>query len=220
MNTEAFKKAIDDCHKSGGGRVTVPPGIFLTGAIHLKSNVNLHLADSSTILFSTNPKDYLPLVFTRWEGMELMNYSALIYAYGQENIAITGNGILDGGAGDDNWWAWNANRPSKQVPARDLLHDMNHKQTDPRTRIFGEGHYLRPNFIQPYNCKNILISGPRIVRSPPPARLSSICRRGACPDRRSTWKGGLGVMSSGSKPPCHSCPRCASRRRRPATSST
>ena len=166
MNTEAFKKAIGDCHNSGGGRVTVPPGIFLTGAIHLKSNVNLHLADSSTILFSTDPKNYLPLVFTRWEGMELMNYSALIYAYGQENIAITGNGILDGGAGDDNWWAWNANRPSKQVPARDLLHDMNHKQTDPRTRIFGEGHYLRPNFIQPYNCKNILISGPRIVRSP------------------------------------------------------
>ena len=65
MNTEAFKKAIGDCYNSGGGRVTVPPGIFLTGAIHLKSNVNLHLADSSTILFSTDPKNYLPLVFTR-----------------------------------------------------------------------------------------------------------------------------------------------------------
>jgi polygalacturonase len=71
--------------------------------------------------------------------MELMNYSALIYAYGQENIAITGNGILDGGAGDDNWWAWNAGRPSKQVTARDQLHEMNHKQTDPKTRTFGEG---------------------------------------------------------------------------------
>ena len=166
LNTEAFKKAIEDCHKNGGGRVTVPFGIFLTGAIHLKSNVNLHLADSTTILFSTDPKNYLPLVFTRWEGMELMNYSALIYAYGQENIAITGNGTLDGGAGADNWWAWNAGRPSKQVTARDLLHELNHKQTDPKTRTFGEGHYLRPNFIQPYNCKNILISGPKIVRSP------------------------------------------------------
>jgi polygalacturonase len=166
LNTEAFKKAIEDCHNNGGGRVMVPFGIFLTGAIHLKSNVNLHMADSATILFSTDPKNYLPLVFTRWEGMEAMNYSALIYAYGQENIAITGNGILDGGAGDDNWWAWNAGRPSKQVPARDRLHELNHQQTDPKTRIFGEGHFLRPNFIQPYNCKNILISGPRIIRSP------------------------------------------------------
>lgn len=166
LNTEAFKKAIGDCHKSGGGRVTVPFGIFLTGAIHLKSNVNLHMADSATILFSTDPKQYLPLVFTRWEGMELMNYSALIYAYGQENIAITGKGILDGGASAENWWDWNKNRPSKQVPARDSLHELNHKQTDPKTRIFGEGHFLRPNFIQPYNCKNILISGPKIVRSP------------------------------------------------------
>lgn len=166
LNTEAFKKAIDDCNKAGGGRVVVPYGRFLTGAIHLKSNVNLHLVDSTTILFSTDPKDYLPLVFTRWEGMELMNYSPLIYAYGQENIAITGNGILDGGASDANWWEWNARRPSKQVKARDSLHKLMHAQTDPRTRIFGEGHYLRPNFIQPYNCKNILISGLRIIRSP------------------------------------------------------
>jgi polygalacturonase len=166
LNTEAFRKAIDDCHKSGGGRVTVPLGIFLTGAIHLKSNVNLHMADGTTILFSSDPKNYLPLVFTRWEGMEAMNYSALIYAYGQENIAITGKGILDGGAGDENWWAWNAGRPSKQVPARDRLHEMNHQQTDPKTRIFGEGSFLRPNFIQPYNCRNILISGPKIIRSP------------------------------------------------------
>ncbi len=166
LNTEAFKKAIEDCHNNGGGRVTVPFGIFLTGAIHLKSNVNLHMVDSTTILFSTDPKDYLPLVFTRWEGMEGMNYSALIYAYGQENIAITGKGILDGGASEENWWAWNKGRPSKQVPARDRLHELNHQQTDPRTRIFGEGHFLRPNFIQPYNCRNILISGPKIIRSP------------------------------------------------------
>ena len=74
MNTEAFRKAIEDCHKSGGGRVIVPLGTFLTGAIHLRSNVELHMVDSSTILFSSDPRQYLPLVFTRWEGMELMNY--------------------------------------------------------------------------------------------------------------------------------------------------
>ncbi len=165
LNTESFKKAIEDCHKKGGGRVLVPPGIFLTGAIHLKSNVELHLADSATILFSRNTKDY-PIVFTRWEGMELMNYSALIYAYGQQNIAVTGNGTLDGNADADNWWSWNKGRPSQQVPARNRLHELNHQQTDPATRIFGDGHFLRPNFFQPYNCKNVLISGVRMINSP------------------------------------------------------
>jgi polygalacturonase len=166
LNTQAFKKAIEACSKAGGGQVIVPFGKFLTGAIYLESNVELHLEDSSTISFSTTPQDYLPLVFTRWEGMELMNYSALIYSYGEKNIAITGNGILDGNATYENWWSWNKGRPSMQVKARDLLHDLNHKQTDPKTRVFGEGSYLRPNFIQPYNCKNILISGVKIVGSP------------------------------------------------------
>ncbi|MES2772802.1 MAG: glycoside hydrolase family 28 protein [Bacteroidota bacterium] len=166
LNTAAFKKAIAACTKAGGGHVVVPVGRFLTGAIHLENNVDLHLADSAVIAFSTDAKDYLPLVFTRWEGMELMNYSALIYAYEKTNIAITGNGTLDGGADANHWWDWNAGRPSKQVPARTLLHDMNHKKQDARTRIFGDGSYLRPNFIQPYKCKNILISGVTIIGSP------------------------------------------------------
>lgn len=165
LNTEAFKKAIEDCNKRGGGSVIVPLGIFLTGAIYLKSNVNLHMVDSARIVFSSNPKDY-PVVFTRWEGMELMNYSALIYAYGEKNIAITGHGILDGGANEKTWWAWNAARPAIQKKGRDSLHVLNHKQTDPRTRIFGDGYFLRPNFIQPYNCKNILISGVTMINSP------------------------------------------------------
>jgi polygalacturonase len=165
LNTEAFKKAIDDCNKNGGGRVIIPLGTFLTGAIYLKSNVDLHMVDSARIVFSADPKNY-PIVFTRWEGMELMNYSALIYAYGEKNIAITGNGTLDGGASAKTWWSWNAARPSKQMKARDSLQVLNHKQTDPRTRIFGDGSFLRPNFIQPYNCKNILISGVRIINSP------------------------------------------------------
>ncbi|TDH21663.1 glycoside hydrolase family 28 protein [Segetibacter sp. 3557_3] len=165
LNTAAFSKAIAACNKRGGGRVVVPVGSWLTGAIHLMSNVNLHLADSAKIVFSPDPKDY-PIVFTRWEGMELMNYSALIYAYGQENIAITGNGTLDGGADRTTWWSWNAGRPSKQVKARTLLHEYNHHKKDARTRIFGDSSYLRPNFIQPYNCKNILISGVKMINSP------------------------------------------------------
>lgn len=165
MNTAAFAKAIDACNKAGGGRVVVPLGKYLTGAIYLKSNVNLHLQDGTIILFSTNPADY-PIVFTRWEGMELMNYSALIYAYGEKNIAITGKGTLDGQASNDNWWAWNNTRPSKQMKARNALHEDNHAQKPARERIYGEGHYLRPNFIQPYNCKNILISDVKVLNSP------------------------------------------------------
>lgn len=165
LNTGAFRKAIEDCSSKGGGRVIVPLGVFLTGAIYLKSNVELHLEDSAKISFSTDPAQY-PIVFTRWEGMELMNYSALIYAYGEKNIAITGNGVLDGNASVETWWSWNRGRPSKQVKARDSLHALNHKQTDPKTRVFGEGGFLRPNFIQPYNCKNILISDVKIINSP------------------------------------------------------
>lgn len=165
LNTIAFAKAIEACAKSGGGRVVVPLGNFLTGAIHLKSNVNLHLADSAKITFSVNTKDY-PIVSGRWEGMELMNYSALIYAYGQRNIAITGKGTLDGNATDSDWYSWNMGNPRKQVKARDLLHVMNKKQIDPKKRVFGDGDFLRPNFIQLYNCSNILIADLKMVNSP------------------------------------------------------
>ena len=82
--TEAFKKAISAANKAGGGRVVVPAGSFLTGAIHLKSNVNLYVSEGAVIKFSTDPNAYLPAVYTRWEGIECMNYSPLIYAYKAE----------------------------------------------------------------------------------------------------------------------------------------
>lgn len=158
-NTAAFKKAIEACSNSGGGRVIVPAGTFLTGAIYLESNVELHLENNAKILFSRDAKDY-PIVFTRWEGMECMNYSSLIYAYGEENIAVSGKGTLDGNANNENWWNWNGSKKfgwnegmPKQTPAREALHEMMHKEVDPRKRVFGDGHYLRPNLIQPYQCK-------------------------------------------------------------------
>ncbi|HEU0077173.1 MAG TPA: glycosyl hydrolase family 28-related protein, partial [Longimicrobiaceae bacterium] len=91
-NTEAFRRAIAACHEAGGGRVTVPAGRFLTGPIHLRSNVDLHVRKGATIAFSQDPAAYLPAVFTRWEGMEMMGYSPLIYAWEQENVAVTGEG--------------------------------------------------------------------------------------------------------------------------------
>lgn len=171
-----LKRAIEQCSAAGGGRVVVPAGTFLAnGPIHLKSNVNLHISAGATVKFSTNPKDYLPLVLTRWEGMECMNYSPLIYAYGQENIAITGTGTLDGQASNDNWWPWCGKDTygwEKRTPSqrdslnRPELSRMNTAEVPAGERVFGEGHYLRPNFIQPYNCKNILIEGVTIRNSP------------------------------------------------------
>ena len=173
--TEAFKLAIETCHKSGGGRVIVPADTFVTGAIHLLSNVNLHLMDGAVIRFSTNPEDYLPVVLTRSEGMELYNYSPLIYAYEQENIAITGKGILDGQASQENWWTWRGREqfgwkegmPSGHDPESfPRLFEMSEMGVPVEERIFGESAYLRPSFIQPYQCKNILIEDVTLINPP------------------------------------------------------
>src|SRR5437660_6815390 len=90
-STEAIRKSITACNAAGGGRVVVPAGVFLTGAIHLKSNVNLYVSEGATLKFIPDPAKYLPLVYTRFEGTECMNYSPLIYAFEQENIAVTGS---------------------------------------------------------------------------------------------------------------------------------
>ena len=171
--TDAFRKAIAACRKAGGGRVVVPAGKFLTGPIHLRSNVNLHVASAATISFSQDPTKYLPLVFSRWEGMELMNYSPFIYAFEQKNIAITGNGTLDGQSNAEAWWPWNGNSrygwkegaPNARK-ARTALVEMIEQGVPVSERVFGEGHYLRPQFIQPYRCQNVLIEGVTIVNSP------------------------------------------------------
>ncbi len=166
--TEAIRKAIAACSKAGGGRVVVPPGEFLTAAIHLKSNVNLHVSAGATLKFSQDPKQYLPLVFTRWEGVELMNYSPFIYAFEQRNIAVTGTGTLDGQADEAHWWPWKGRtrKTETQDKARNALFEMGEKNVPVSERVFGEGHYLRPNFIQPYRCQNVLIEGVTIKNSP------------------------------------------------------
>jgi len=170
---EAINKAIDICSKEGGGRVVVPVGEFLTGAIQLKSNVNLYLSKGSTLKFSMDPKAYMPLVHTRWEGMELMHLSPLIYAYEQTNIGITGEGTLDG-QGKSFFWKWHGNpryggdpNVISQRAARARLYEMMDKNVPLAERVFGGPQdYLRPQFIQPYKCKNVLIEGVKIVDSP------------------------------------------------------
>jgi polygalacturonase len=171
--TAAFRDAIRACADAGGGRVVMPAGRFLTGPIHLRSNVNLHVQRGATIAFSQDPAAYLPAVFTRWEGMELMGYSPLIYAFQQENLAVTGEGTLDGQADATHWWPWKGNADSgyrkgdpTQVPARTRLMQMMESGEPVARRIFAEGSYLRPQFIQPYRCRNVLIEDIAIVNSP------------------------------------------------------
>jgi polygalacturonase len=171
--TEAIRKAIDACTLDGGGRVVVPEGKFLTGAVHLKNNVNLYLSEKAILLFSKDTKKYLPVVKTRFESNDLMNYSPFIYAFGQENIAVTGTGTLDGNADEKTWWPWKGNKKggwNEGMPTQkndnQLLVKMSDENVPAEKRIFGEGHYLRPSFIQFYNCKNILIEGVKIIRSP------------------------------------------------------
>jgi polygalacturonase len=171
--TEAIRTAIRACSSAGGGRVVIPAGTFLTGPIHLENNVNLYLSLGATLLFSTDPQDYLPNVFTRFESTECMNYSPFIYAFEKQNIAVTGPGTLDGQAGLEHWWpwagktrdGWKSGAPNA-ANDRKLIVQMGDRNVPVEQRVFGEGHYLRPNFVQPIRCTNVLFEGFTIKRSP------------------------------------------------------
>jgi polygalacturonase len=158
----SVSNAIDTCSLSGGGTLLVPAGsYFCEGPIHLKSNVNLHFEEGAVVTFSQRAKDYLPLQFVRWEGVECYNYSPYIYANGQENIAITGKGILNGNAEGGDF-----DCRSKQKPSQQLMREMGRDGVPLSERIFGEGHYIRPSFIQLVHCRNILISDITITNVP------------------------------------------------------
>ena len=160
--TAAFSNAIAACNGAGGGRVVVPVGTFLTGAIHLRSSVNLYVAQGGKILFSTDTNAFLPVVFSRYQGIELMNYSPFIYAYGQTNIAITGPGTIDGQAQNSVWY----NYKSLLTADEQTLWNMGSTNLPVAQRVFGPKHYLRPTFIQPVHCQNVLIDGVTLLNSP------------------------------------------------------
>jgi unsaturated rhamnogalacturonyl hydrolase len=164
----AIARAMDACVEKGGGRIVFPKGDFLTGPIRLKSNVELYVAKGATLKFSTDAKAYLPAVFTRFEGIECYNYSPLIYAYGEKNVAIAGEGTLDGQADENTWWSWKGRKggTNNQNAARKRLDEMNNNSVPVDQRRFGEGDYLRPNFIQFNHCRNVLVEGLHIRRSP------------------------------------------------------
>ena len=171
--TEAIRRAITACSSQGGGRVLVPAGRFATGPIHLRGNVELHLVRDATLLFDRDPRRYLPAVRTRFEGTELLNYSPFVYAYDQQNVAVSGEGALDGQADREHWWPWKGSADfgwKRGTPnynaSRQRLLEMAERGEGVERRTFGEGDYLRPPFIQPYRCRNVLIENVTIVNSP------------------------------------------------------
>lgn len=162
--TAAIRQAIAACHEAGGGRVVVPPGRWLTGKIHLRSRVNLHLAKGATLAFSDDPTDYLPAVLTSWEGMECFNYSPLVYAFDCENVAITGEGKIEAQMG--TWRGW-FSRPKPHLEALKKLYHMASTNAPVEQRQMAEGkNHLRPHFVQFNRCRNILIEGVSIRNSP------------------------------------------------------
>ncbi|MCM1076542.1 MAG: glycoside hydrolase family 28 protein [Bacteroides sp.] len=172
LYTELINSVIDRCSREGGGRVVIPAGTWLTGPITLKSNVNLYLEEGATLLFTPDLKEY-PLVHTRWEGVECYNYQPMVYAYQQENIAITGKGTLDGGADRSNWWAmcgakhygWEEGKISQRI-GRPLLLEWNEKGVPVEQRRLGDGYGMRVQLVNPMMCKNVLIEGVTMLRAP------------------------------------------------------
>lgn len=154
-NTEAIKKTITAAEKAGGGRVVIPAGKWLTGPIHLDNNIDLYVSKGAEVLFSQDFKDYLPVVFSRHEGIECYKFSAFIYADGKNNIAVTGEGVLNGQG--KPWWGYK----KEQKHGGDMLREMARNNVPVKERIFDgtHGDWLRPAFFQPMNCKNVLVEG-------------------------------------------------------------
>ena len=160
----AIEKAINKANKVGGGRVIIPEGVWNTGKIHLKSNVNLHLNKNAVLVFSGNPKDYLPAVHTTWEGMECYNYSPLIYSFKCKNIAITGEGEIK--ANMDIWRKWFL-RPPAHMNSLKHLYEMAYKGVPVEKRqMANDSSHLRPQFIQFNRSENIVLEGITITNSP------------------------------------------------------
>ncbi len=153
---DAIQAAIDKASADGGGKVLIPAGKWLTGRIELKSNVNLELAEGAELHFSGEIQDYLPPVFCRSEGLEVFSLGAFIYAYKQENIALTGKGTLigpdEGPARESVLKTVSDKIVSVDTPVKDRIYDGTH---DPV--------YFRPYSISPVECKGVLVEGVTIV---------------------------------------------------------
>ena len=172
-NQKAINKAIATCSKNGGGRVVIPEGTFITGAITMLSKVNLHIEKNGVLLFAFQPELY-PIVPTRWEGLDCWNLQPCVYAYKQTDIAITGQGTIDGGGENDTCWkwcgkdhyGWKEGIISQKSGSRARLLKMAEDGVDMNERKFGPQDGLRPQLINFNQCDGILIEDVTLLRSP------------------------------------------------------
>jgi polygalacturonase len=188
LNTKAFADAIDAVSKKGGGKVIIPPGIWLTGPILLKSNLELHAQTGALIKFSTD-KSLYPIIETSFEGLNTWRCTSPIYGKNLENIAFTGNGVWDG-SGEvwrqvkknklteeqwkkfvasggvlnekkDNWY------PSEQYLKGSRGADQNVRFDLKTKEEFEAIHdFLRPVLVSIQNSKRVLFDGPVFQNSP------------------------------------------------------
>ena len=172
VNQKAINKAIAICSMAGGGKVIIPEGTWNTGAITLKSHVNLVVEKGATLLFAFDTKLY-PIVKTRWEGLDCMNYQPCIYAYQATDIAITGEGTIDGNGSWNTWWRMCAKGDlandkkivETQRIGRPQLSKMAEDGVPIEQRNMG-GKGMRPQLINFYQCEGILIESVTLLRSP------------------------------------------------------
>ena len=175
QNQKAINRVISLVSKKGGGKVIIPKGTWNTGAIELKSHVNLVLEEGATLHFAFEPKFY-PLVRTSWEGLACWNYSPCIYAYKATDIAITGKGTIDGGGNNDTFWQWNGSprfgykegvtKESQKLGSRSKLLKMAEDGVPFDERKFGMGYGLRPQLVNMVHCERILIKDVKMINSP------------------------------------------------------
>ena len=198
LNSKYIADAIQACSKAGGGKVIIPPGIWLTGPIELASNVNLHIEKGAILLFSKRIEDY-PIVPHPTPNSKNFGYMTLIYGFNLENIAITGGGLVDGsgdiwrpkkkekyteaewkeiiesgGALNNDGTVW---YPSKQAMQAAKYFDKLNKQNKGISieDVRNTREYLRPNMVEFYGCKNILIEGVTFQNSPKFALYPTQC---------------------------------------------
>lgn len=183
-NQKAIQAAIDRCSKMGGGKVVVAGGkdgakaVYMTGAVTLKSGVNLVIEKGAVLKFAFEPSLY-PLVYTRYEGLDLYNYSPFIYSNGVKDIAITGEGTIDGNGSRETFWQWTGEerwgyKGGKEYcrtingvqGSRALLQQMCDEGVPTDKRIFGMGKGLRMQLVNLVNSENILIEGVTMIDSP------------------------------------------------------
>lgn len=189
LNSAAINKAIDACASQGGGTVLIPQGSFVTGPILMKSNINLHLDKGALVIFSSDFNQY-PLVTSSFEGVDAARCQSPLVAENLENIAITGQGIMNG-----NGYYWRPVKKDKLTETQWKQHLQDYggvltadkkswyssekalkgfvtnnigKLTPGKTLADFEDikDFLRPNMIRIYQCKNILIEDVTFENSP------------------------------------------------------